>query len=384
MTEVIYPNQLAETRSSEYPAPSTEWFLPTSYLSNSTGHQLTNQSTHRHAESQTRSRGSRSPTRKVSQSPQRSTVPSGSFTGVGTPISQQSSPFMQSSSQPTNQPTLYSNTAHTAATSAPTSTPRTFAPIAPDPVGLQRIQANKISQEQEAANEAYQNSRKRKGTASSMDAPQPPPPLRDEDKLLLQLKDEQQLPWKDIASQFQSETGKPYMIPALQMRYKRLKERLQVWTETDVEALKQAHEYWETRKFEIISAKMLEFGATDKFSARSCQRKWQDLNPGAEFLGQQLPPYPPAGALSQSSSPQPFQPRQPPYVIPTSAYHSQGYPPTNQHLPNPGHYMPTSHGQHATSPYPSTQPQTHPSYNPSTHRMGGYPSSPHASSGYWA
>ena len=294
MTEVIYPNQLAETRSSGYPAPSGEWFLPTSvshplqighspqrgrrliwadckYLSNSTGQQLTHHSPPAIAESQPRSKGSRSPTRKVSQSPQRSTVPSASFTGVGTPISQQSSPFMQSSSQPANQSALYSNTTPTTTSSAPTSTPRTFAPIAPDPIGLQRIQANKISQEQEAAHEAYQNSRKRKGTASSMDAPQPPPPLREEDKLLLQLKDEQQLPWKDIASQFQSETGKPYMIPALQMRYKRLKERLQVWTDTDVEALNQAHEYWETRKFEIISAKVRTIVCNDT-TMRSYQR----------------------------------------------------------------------------------------------------------------
>ena len=88
-----------------------------------------------------------------------------------------------------------------------------------------------------------------------MDAPAPPP-LRDEDKLLLHLKDEQQLPWKDIAQRFRTETGKVYMIPALQMRYKRLKERLQVWTDADVEALRQAHEYWESRKFDIISAKV--------------------------------------------------------------------------------------------------------------------------------
>lgn len=147
----------------------------------------------------------------------------------------------------------------TASTSAADSNHSAFTPIAPDPVGLQRIQASRLSQEREAANEAYQqtqhNSKKRRATTSSMETPAPPQ-LREEDKLLLQLKDEQQLAWKDIATKFQSETGKAYMIPALQMRYKRLKERLQVWTEADVEALRQAHEYWESKKFDIISAKV--------------------------------------------------------------------------------------------------------------------------------
>lgn len=115
------------------------------------------------------------------------------------------------------------------------------------------MQAIKQSQELEEANE--QRSKKRRLTSSSMDAP-PPPPLRDDDRLLLQLKDDQSLPWKDIAARFQTETGKVHMIPALQMRYKRLKERLQVWTEPDVEALKQAQEYWESKKFEIISSKV--------------------------------------------------------------------------------------------------------------------------------
>lgn len=130
-------------------------------------------------------------------------------------------------------------------------TPRSFAPIAPDPVGLQRMQA--VRQNQEV--EEHQQPKRRRLTQSSMDAPQPPP-LKDEDKLLLQLKDEQQLPWKNIVGSFQQETGKVHAIAALQMRYKRLKDRLQVWTDPDIEALKQAHDYWESRKFDIISAKV--------------------------------------------------------------------------------------------------------------------------------
>ena len=159
----------------------------------------------------------------------------------------------------TNQISQQSNSLSSLATASPagpqkSAGSRPFTPIAPDPVGLQRIQAIRQSQELEEATEASR-AKKRRMTSSSME-PTAPPALRDEERLLLSLKDDQSLPWKDIAARFGTETGKVHMIPALQMRYKRLKERLQVWTETDIEALKQAHDYWETRKFDIISAKV--------------------------------------------------------------------------------------------------------------------------------
>jgi len=80
--------------------------------------------------------------------------------------------------------------------------------------------------------------------------------LSEEDKLLLQLKEEECMPWKDIAARFQTDLGKSYQIPALQMRLKRLRERMRVWTETDVRALRMAHEYWVQNKFDIISQKV--------------------------------------------------------------------------------------------------------------------------------
>jgi hypothetical protein len=80
--------------------------------------------------------------------------------------------------------------------------------------------------------------------------------LSEEDKLLLQLKEEEAMPWKDIAQRFQSDLGKSYQIPALQMRLKRLRERMRVWTDTDVRALKMAHEYWAQNKFDIIAQKV--------------------------------------------------------------------------------------------------------------------------------
>ena len=166
-------------------------------------------------------------------------------------MTQGSNPFEHLSSQSLAQPVLSSSLRPSTSSQQHPPTPRSFAPIAPDPVGLQRMQAVRHSQDVEET----QQPKKRRLTSSSMDAPAPPP-LKDEDKLLLQLKDEQQLPWKNIVTRFQQETGKVHAIAALQMRYKRLKDRLQVWTDPDVEALKQAHEYWESRKFEIISAKV--------------------------------------------------------------------------------------------------------------------------------
>lgn len=180
------------------------------------------------------------------------------FPGLEGSMPQVNNPFETPSTpaHPISQPTLYSNIKTPAASvpHTPTASSRPFAPIAPDPVGLQRIQA--VKQHHDSDDSYDQRTKKRRLTSSSMETPQQPPPLRDEDKLLLQLKDEQSLPWKDIAARFQTETGKVHMIPALQMRYKRLKERLQQWTDPDVEALKQAHDYWETKKFDIISSKV--------------------------------------------------------------------------------------------------------------------------------
>lgn len=61
-----------------------------------------------------------------------------------------------------------------------------------------------------------------------------PVELNEEEQLLLKLKEEENLPWKDIAVRFQTDLGKSYQVPALQMRFKRLRERMRTWTETDV------------------------------------------------------------------------------------------------------------------------------------------------------
>ena len=101
-------------------------------------------------------------------------------------------------------------------------------PIAPDPVGLRQMNALKRMREDEEYLEYGQKKRKRAPSTSG------PVELNEEEQLLLKLKEEENLPWKDIAVRFQTDLGKSYQVPALQMRFKRLRERMRTWTETDV------------------------------------------------------------------------------------------------------------------------------------------------------
>jgi len=101
-------------------------------------------------------------------------------------------------------------------------------PIAPDPVGLRQMNALKRMREDEESSEYGQ--RKRKRAPSQVGSAE----LNEEEQFLLKLKEEGNLPWKDIAVRFQTDLGKSYQVPALQMRFKRLRERMRTWTEIDV------------------------------------------------------------------------------------------------------------------------------------------------------
>lgn len=109
--------------------------------------------------------------------------------------------------------------------------------------------AKRVRDDEESAEVLKRRRRSESATSTQLE-------LTDEDKLLLRLKEEESMPWKDIAARFQSDMGKQYQIPALQMRLKRLRERMRVWAEADVRALRMAHEYWAQSKFEIISQKV--------------------------------------------------------------------------------------------------------------------------------
>lgn len=114
--------------------------------------------------------------------------------------------------------------------SNPSGSPRRHAPIpiAPDPIGLRQLNNLKRMREDEEYTEYGQKKRKRAPSNAG------PVELNEEEQLLLKLKNEDNLPWKDIAVRFQTDLGKSYQVPALQMRFKRLRERMRTWTETDV------------------------------------------------------------------------------------------------------------------------------------------------------
>ncbi|KAL9065125.1 MAG: hypothetical protein Q9157_007582 [Trypethelium eluteriae] len=149
---------------------------------------------------------------------------------------------------------------------------KSYPAIAPNPMGVFEKSSLKRSRTEETSPEAPQ---KRRKSSCSMTTPE----LGEEDQLLMRLKEEENLPWKDIAARFQSDLGKSYQVPALQMRFKRLRERIRPWTDVDINALRMAHEYWEKNKFDIISAKMVDFGALEKWPAKLCAKKWQEINP---------------------------------------------------------------------------------------------------------
>jgi hypothetical protein len=129
---------------------------------------------------------------------------------------------------------------------------RMWTPIAPLPLETPRSHGTKRLREVEEE-ETVEEPKRRKRSDSNVSTQFE---LSEEDRLLLQLKEEESMPWKDIAARFQTDLNKNYQIPALQMRLKRLRERMRVWTETDIRALRMAHEYWVQNKFEIISQKV--------------------------------------------------------------------------------------------------------------------------------
>ena len=82
---------------------------------------------------------------------------------------------------------------------------RHYPPIAPNPTGLRQMQAQAQAQKRAASEDEWESpSRKRKRSIPLS----PQFEITDEDTLLLKLKDDESLSWKEIASRFQTEMGK--------------------------------------------------------------------------------------------------------------------------------------------------------------------------------
>jgi hypothetical protein len=101
--------------------------------------------------------------------------------------------------------------------------------IAPDPSGLQRTRAQKRGSEDDE-DHPKRSKRVNAPAVVSID-------LNQEERLLLHLKDDENLAWKEIAARFSAQLGKTSQVPALQMRYKRLREKMRAWTDVDVRLL---------------------------------------------------------------------------------------------------------------------------------------------------
>ncbi|PNS13928.1 hypothetical protein CAC42_1419 [Sphaceloma murrayae] len=164
---------------------------------------------------------------------------------------------------------------------------RQYPTLAPNPAGLP---SKRSKDDEDDASDATGKRRKRTCSIAGAD-------LSEDDRLLVALKEEEGLPWKDIAARFGEHHGKTFQVAALQMRYKRLREKFRVWQGEDIEALKLAHEYWEKYKWDIISSKMLDYGIQERWPSKHCARKWAKISPQPQI---------PDGMTSGPMPPHPF------------------------------------------------------------------------------
>lgn len=134
---------------------------------------------------------------------------------------------------------------------------RIYPTLAPNPAGLA---AKRRREEEEEA--AFQSSSKRRGRTPSASS------MSENERYLCALKEHENLPWKEIKNRFETDRGEIASIPTLQMRYKRTREKVRVWEAKDLEALTLAHEYYEKKKWEIISEEVSHFLLCDSAFVR--------------------------------------------------------------------------------------------------------------------
>jgi len=99
-----------------------------------------------------------------------------------------------------------------------------------------------------------------------------------EEQILYQLAVEDKLPpWKEVAIKYKEQTGRLMNVPALQMKKKRLVERLRVWTPSDERALLLAFDGQHSMRWEQVAQEMLKFGCGEKWPKEMVERKWYEL-----------------------------------------------------------------------------------------------------------
>ncbi|THY96373.1 hypothetical protein D6C93_04766, partial [Aureobasidium pullulans] len=122
-------------------------------------------------------------------------------------------------------------------------TQRHYPSIAPNPAGL----VSKRRQEQEDGEAMLRSNSKHRKRTPLLEH------LNDEERLLITLKEDEALPWKEIAACFSDQSGQSITVATLQMRYLLLRQRLRDWEERDLEALRQMEiRDWEERDLEAL------------------------------------------------------------------------------------------------------------------------------------
>ncbi|EFE40167.1 conserved hypothetical protein [Trichophyton verrucosum HKI 0517] len=196
---------------------------------------------------------------------------------------------------------------HMRASRAPSHTPAhtpilmrpTPVTIAPNPVGLRQLeQERQICQEEQPQRNPKRRRRTRRRSTQ----------LEEETDYAINLRNDG-LPWKEVVSQVNYRYNSNYTASRLQMRITRRWQRaMKGWSEDDVipiptplvpppssqtagglifsqiRALQNAHSYWETEKFEIISQKVQDFGATKRWTPSQCEQKWELLQTHSRAL----------------------------------------------------------------------------------------------------
>ncbi|RPA77566.1 hypothetical protein BJ508DRAFT_212743 [Ascobolus immersus RN42] len=143
--------------------------------------------------------------------------------------------------------------------------------IAPQPVMPSRLGKRSYSTHDMSSSPSTPPQPKRRKSTSKDFA------MSEDDTLLLKLKDDESLPWKTIAKRFLEQGRGEFKVPTLQMRYKRLKEKIRVWDNEDVTYLHQAKEAIDKEYWELVSRKMQELGCKKKVPGTACEKKWKDL-----------------------------------------------------------------------------------------------------------
>ncbi|KAM5431806.1 hypothetical protein MferCBS31731_007719 [Microsporum ferrugineum] len=171
--------------------------------------------------------------------------------------------------------------AHMRTTRAPSHTPShtpvhmrpTPVSIAPNPDGLRQLEQERQSCQDE---QPQRNPRRRRRTRKRSTQ------LEEETDYAINLRNEGYA-WKEVVSRVNYRFNANYTASRLQMRITRRWQRMiKGWSEDD--ALRNAHSYWETEKFEIISQKIQDFGATKRWTPSQCEQKWELLQTHSRAL----------------------------------------------------------------------------------------------------